>query len=163
MNKLRRQSTNSSIKSTDEIDYHTVAEIKNHILKLHKENEDAFSEEDVEKYIKDTKFLKRFVIKGSIEDSVQFIKSILHWRKDFGLHKLSFNSFPKEMFSTKFIFIVEDELNGNLCVFIRGSYMVRSQIIKELIGNFISYVLYHAFERVVQKGKKYNVHSNLIY
>ena len=157
MNKLRRQLTNCSIKSipTDEIDYYTVVEIKNRILKLQKENEDAFNEEDVEKYIKDAKFLKRFVIKGSIEDSVRFITNILHWRKDLGLHKLSANCFPKELYTTKFIFTFEDELNGNLCVLIRGKYMFKGRANKELTCNFVSYMCYQVFERVVQKGKKY--------
>ena len=59
--KLRRQLTNCSIKSmpTDELDYYTVIEIKNHLMKLNKENEDAFDEEDFKKFVMDTKYLRR--------------------------------------------------------------------------------------------------------
>lgn len=120
VNKLRRQLTNSSIKSvpTDEIDYYTVVEIKNHLLKLDKENEDAFDEKDVQKYVNDTKYLRKFIQrKGNVDTSVQFISNILHWRKELGLSKLSLNSFPRECFSYDFFYLVENGLNGKfVCV-----------------------------------------------
>ena len=118
VSKLRRQLTNSSIKSVpaDEIDYYTVIEIKNHLLKLDKETEDAFDEKDVQKYVNDTKYLRKFIQrKGNVDASIKFISNILHWRKELGLSKLSLNSFPRESFSFDFFYLIENGLDGKCC------------------------------------------------
>lgn len=120
MNKLRRQLTNSSIKSIpiEEIDYYTVIEVKNHLLKLKKENEDAFEEKDFLKYVHDTKQLRRFIQrKGKVEDSVKYCSNILHWRKELGLHKLTLSSFPRECYSFSFYDIFENGMNGEFYFF----------------------------------------------
>lgn len=158
MNKLRRQLTNCSIKSipTEEIDFYSVVEVKNHILKLDKENEDAFDEKDIAKYVNDSKYLRKFLIKtkgNCVEESIQFASNILHWRKEIGLTKLSLNSFPKESFLYDYFYIVDNELTGGMCAVVRGQYFIKAAEMREMSNMFICFMIYHLFEKLVQKGK----------
>lgn len=154
--KLRRQLTNCSIKSvpTDELDYYTVIEIKNHLMKLNKENEDAFDESDFNKYVMDTKYLRKFIIKGGVEESTKFISNILHWRKEEGLPKLTINNFPREWFSYDAFQITDNDLDGNIVAFIRGQYFLKGPTTKEMANRFICYMAYHMNDKLLQKGKK---------
>ena len=98
MNKLRKQFTinfYNEQKFNEETDFQKIIKIKDHILKLSK-NENKFDDNDLIKYVNDTKKLKKFIkLKNKFEDNVQHIYKILCWRKESGLSNLTLHSFPR--------------------------------------------------------------------
>lgn len=160
MNKLRRQMTNSSIKSipNEEIDYYTVIEVKNHLVKLNKENEDAFEEKDFLKYVNDTKQLRRFIQRtGKVDESVKYCSNILHWRRELGLYKLSLASFPRECYSYNFYHVFENALNGNICAVVSGKYFLKGPYTREVSHKFICFMCYWMNDKLVAKGEEFGL------
>ncbi|RWS12740.1 motile sperm domain-containing protein 2-like isoform X1 [Dinothrombium tinctorium] len=159
--KLRRQLTNSSIKSIprDSIEYYTIIEVQEKLLKIVEDEKDIFDETDVKKIVQSMSYLRKYCQRqdGKADKTVEMVKEALIWRKEHQIPKLTEANIPREFIETGFIYISGADIEGNPLLCIRGKYCHFTPSTKEGCERILSYFLFKALEQGMANGKGWTI------
>ncbi|RWS21775.1 Motile sperm domain-containing protein 2-like protein [Leptotrombidium deliense] len=148
--KLRGQLTNSSIKSIPEeaVEFHTLVEVQNRLLKEYDENKEIFDASDVSKIVERLSYLRRFAQRqdGNADKTFEMVKNTLIWRKDMKLPLMTDDVLPIEFYDLGSGFIHGTDFNGNLIFHVRAKYCCFSDKVNKAIQRFFAYMLFKVTE-----------------
>ncbi|RWS21611.1 motile sperm domain-containing protein 2-like protein, partial [Leptotrombidium deliense] len=152
--KLRRQLTNSSIKSIprDSVEYYTLVEVQERLLKLYEDDKDIFDDSDVKKIVQSMGYLRRFAQRqdANPDKTVEMVKNTLIWRKEQKLPQICESVIPLEFYELGACFLQGTDNDGNYILHVRAKYAIFNDKVKLAMERMFAYLLF----RVVEEAMK---------
>jgi len=112
------------------------------------ENPDDYEPTDIQRLRTDDWFVKRFIIARfrQEEESLKMINDAMKWRKEYGIHHLSAEYFPKEFYISGGLFPYEKDKFGNATLYMRIKMVKRIPELTPYLRKFLAWQLWKVDE-----------------
>ncbi|RWS24409.1 Motile sperm domain-containing protein 2-like protein [Leptotrombidium deliense] len=163
--KLRRQLTNSSIRSISEesVEYYTLVEVQNRLLKVYEEDNTIFEASDVKKIVESFAYLRRFAQRqdGNAEKTFEMVKNTLIWRKEMKTPLIKDDIIPLEFYDLGAAFIHGIDLDGNVILNVRAKYAILNDKVRNAIERWLAFTMFKVVEMSMHSGKGWTLLADL--